>query len=353
MKIFQAVNNPYQALTPYMHTFMSSISSQYGDVKWGWGPEKIWLKDIFSYDIIHIHWPDLLLCGHSPQDLSKRIQEIKAKNIIIICTCHNLVPHYCNDPQRINAYSTVYNLADYMIHLGQYSLNIQKAAFPHVKHIFLFHHVYNNLYKKIYSKQESCQKLGISSSNTNILCFGTFRSDDERILVKQVAKKLKKNNVYILAPNFWGKTRSELSMRILLFFKRILYKKIYHVITNRKESVSDEKLPFYYGASDIAFIQRLNILNSGTVPMALLMGKTVVGPNQGNVAEILQKTENFMFDAQDFSSIVNSITNAIHSDYQQKGIDNRNFALQFLSTEKISSQLHGIYQNCIKEKVSS
>lgn len=353
MKIFQAVNNPYLALTPYMHTFMSSISSRYGDVKWGWGPEKIWQKEIFSYDIIHIHWPDLLLCGHSTQELRKRMQEIKTKNIIIICTCHNLVPHYCNDTQRINAYNIVFNLADYMIHLGQYSLNIQRAAFPNVKHIFLSHHVYNNLYKKNYSKQECCQKLGIPSSSTNILCFGAFRSDEERKLVKHVAKKLKKNNVCIIAPNFWGKIRSELSMRVLLYFKCFFYKKIYHIITNQKESVPDEELPFYYGASDIAFIQRINILNSGTVPMAFLMGKTVVGPNQGNVAELLQKTKNFMFDTQDFSSVIHSITNAIQSNYQQRGKNNRNFALRYLSTEKISSQLHEIYQKCIKEKISS
>ena len=349
MKIFQAVNNPYEALTPYMHTFMSSISSQYRDVKWGWGPNKIWLNEIFSYDIIHVHWPDLLLCGHTPQELKKRIQEIKLKKIIILCTCHNFIPHYCNDVQRIDAYNIVYSLADYMIHLGMYSLNEQKKVFPNAVHVFLPHHVYNHVYQKIYSKKESCQRLGIPSSSINILCFGTFRSDEERTLVKYVAKKFKKNNVYIIAPNFWGKTRSKLTMKILLFFKSFFYKKKYHVITNCKEFVSDEELPFYYGASDIAFIQRLNILNSGTVPMALFMGKTIVGPNQGNVAEILRKTENYLFEAHDFLSVIQALKDALHSNLQQKGKKNRDYALRFLSTDKISSQLYNIYQQCFKE----
>ena len=234
MKIFQAVYNPYEALTPYMHTFMSCISSQYGDVKWGWGPEKIWTAEIFSYEIIHIHWPDLLLCNHTPQELEKKIKEIKSKNIVILCTCHNLVPHYCNNPQRIEAYNIVYRLSDYMIHLGTYSLNIQKNLFTKTTHVYLPHHVYNNVYKKFFSKKESCSKLGIPSSSINILCFGTFRSDEERLLVKKVAKELKKENVYIIAPNFWGVTHQGRLRKIRKYLKIFFYKKNYHIITNNK-----------------------------------------------------------------------------------------------------------------------
>jgi hypothetical protein len=53
--------------------------------------------------------------------------------------------------------------------------------------------------------------------------------------------------------------------------------------------VDDNILPYYYAASDLAFIHRVKILNSGNAIMPMLFGKVVVGPDVGNVGVLLKK----------------------------------------------------------------
>lgn len=343
IKIFQAVWAPYEALTPYMRTFMTCISSKFGDIQWGWNPNKFWSNDILSFDIIHVHWPNLLLQGREPALLKKRLLELKKKGILIVSTCHNFVPHYCNESNQIEAYNIVYSLSDYMIHLGTYSLNIQTKAFPNTKHIHLPHHVYDQVYTNILNKRYCCEKLGISAATTNILCFGAFRSDEERQFVIDVAKHLKKNRCKIIAPNFWGFTNSSLKTTVFNKLKSQFIKYKYNIITGKTKNVPDEQLPLYYGAADIAFIQRKKILNSGTLPMALYMGKVVVGPDTGNVSELITETGNFLFNPGNTGSTVEAIKRALHCDLMKKGKENHNFAIENLNTDKISTRLHDIY----------
>lgn len=56
------------------------------------------------------------------------------------------------------------------------------------------------------------------------------------------------------------------------------------------ELIDNCDLPYYMAASDVIFIQRKDILNSGNVPLAFLYHKVVVGPKVGNIGELLSET---------------------------------------------------------------
>lgn len=51
--------------------------------------------------------------------------------------------------------------------------------------------------------------------------------------------------------------------------------------------------------ADIALLQRVKILNSGSLPLNFYFGNVVVGPDVGNVGEILKKTGNPVFNVED------------------------------------------------------
>lgn len=126
INVFIAVNDPWKEPNPYIRTLIEGINS-YGSIKWGYGIDKFWDDDIFNFDIIHIHWPNLLLSQrgeHSICDLKERITLLKQKGIRIVATCHNISPHYVptSSPLALS-YSIVYSLCDVMIHLGEGSLN--------------------------------------------------------------------------------------------------------------------------------------------------------------------------------------------------------------------------------------
>jgi glycosyltransferase involved in cell wall biosynthesis len=111
--------------------------------------------------------------------------------------------------------------------------------------------------------------------------------------------------------------------------------------------VSEEVLPYYFGAADIVLIQRMKILNSGNLPLSMFMGKVVVGPNVGNVGRILTETNNPTFIPRDTSSILKAVHKAFTLLEEGKGIENRHYALDNWSTDIISKKLFNYYKEII------
>ena len=79
----------------------------------------------------------------------------------------------------------------------------------------------------------------------------------------------------------------------------------------RRGVVDLEDVPAYFVAADVVFIQRLEILNSGNVPMAYAAAKVVVGPDMGNVGELLRATGNPAFDVHDHKDIIEKCKQAL------------------------------------------
>ena len=84
----------------------------------------------------------------------------------------------------------------------------------------------------------------------------------------------------------------------------------------------------WLSASDIVFIQRIEILNSGNLPLAFSAKKKVVGPDVGNVGEILNETGNYVFNPNDRSSVRQSVLNAVNDMRNSNllGIQNYHYA---------------------------
>ena len=351
MKVFQCVNNPYKLGNPYISTLMDGISEICNDIEWGYGLDNFWKDIIFEYDIIHIHWPGMLLAsgveGNKLLKIKKRFLTLKESGIKIYTTCHNLEPHYTSNQDEKDVYSLVYGMADTMIHLGEYSKLIMSERYPKARHEIIPHHIYDRLYKKT-TKTESTKKLGLNPNKKYILCFGAFRDDEERNIANQVLESFRKKGVEVLAPNYYKIVKRRNLLLMIYQWLKCKWKTIsmpgLHI---RGWYVSDELLPYYYGASDISLIQRKKILNSGNLPMGLMMGNVVVGPDTGNVGGILKQLDNPVFDPTDDSSIISALENAFHLVENGKGEENTRYADEHLSTHVISAQLLQLYRSCI------
>jgi hypothetical protein len=82
-------------------------------------------------------------------------------------------------------------------------------------------------------------------------------------------------------------------------------------------------------------IQRKRILNSGNLPMGFYFGKPVVGPDVGNVGEILRSTGNPVFDPEDCASVAASLSRGFECANAGMGDANRCFADREWSLSKI------------------
>jgi len=355
IKIYQPIANPYTYPNPFIYAMMDGIDEQYDDIKWSWGHELFWTDRVFNYNIVLIQWPEKVLTRsgnldleHDLDDYRERLLEIKSRGITIISFVHDTVPHYCKDSMPPKCNTLVYSTADILLHMGEYSKNDFEELYPHVKHVNLGpHFLFNQVYKKEYTKEQGCAVLGFNPKYKYVLAFGAFRDDEERELVFNLAEDLKTydDNIMILAPGFMNipaaKGRFDIAPRLTKY--NMKHKK--HIICNGRHfmAVSEELLPYYYAVADVCFLHRKKILNSGNVPMAFLMIKVIAGPNVGNVGEILKKMDNPVFDVDDRKSVCNSVKHAFELAKVGKGKWNHSYAMEQFSTEIFSKKLHDVF----------
>ena len=82
--------------------------------------------------------------------------------------------------------------------------------------------------------------------------------------------------------------------------------------------------------------------------MAFHAGKVVVGPDVGNVGPILCKTGNFIYDPHDMRSAVSALQNALEA--TSKGGENKTYATEHWSSERIAASLLKYYQQALYRK---
>lgn len=353
MKIFQLFVDPYlPSVNPYVATLMDGVKTIDQSVEFGFGLEKFWEDVIFDYNILHIHWPDFLLSVRSTHadvlQVECRLREIRHHGIKIIVTCHNLKAHYAKNPSFDEAYDVAYSSADVILHMGSYSKNLFEKQYPQAKHIILPHHTYDTLYRLV-DRNESLKKLNLDPAKRYILCFGAFRDKEERVIADEIVGHYRSRGYELLAPGYIRlvKRRNFIIQALQwIRWKYICIMKKYMHVYGR--FVSNEMLPYFFCAADISIIQRRRILNSGNLPLGFLMENVVVGPDVGNVGQLLKDSGNPTFNPNDITTLFDAIDKAFTLKDLGKGLDNRDYAKKHFTTEIVSKQLLNIYKSCVE-----
>lgn len=346
MKILYPHDDPWNATNPYIRTLIDGLKKAYSDFEYGFNTETFWTDALFDYDIVHIMWPQGLLLGrYTSAEVESRLLEYKKQGGIIVSTCHNLVPHYDSDEECNRSYEIVYRNSDCIFHLGEYSLNLFKKKYNASKNILLYHHVYDSIYPDIPSKNVARHILNLKAGYRFILCLGAFRSEAERNLIMELSKRLRKDKIVILAPSFIFVPKRKNVFKIFRPLIRYFYYSIFYPnIKKRIGIIPDSLIPYYCCACDLVLIQRVEVLNSGNLPLGFYFGKIVVGPNIGNVGYILSKRHNPVFDIMDVrGSLPKAVLGGLELAGTNLGMENRSWIIKHCSTAEICRKLYCQY----------
>lgn len=307
-----------------------------------------------NYDLIHFQWPEAIyswkknVTDKQVERLRNRINNAKRKGVKIAMTCHNLKPHIITDANVFSLYEIIYESCDVIFHLADYSRQFLEKKIPYAKHYILPHHLFNRIYTYDCDALKAKMEIGLSSEQTNVLCFGEFRTDEERQLILDLRKRTKGKAIQFVVPGFYRKRI--LSKNPFKSIKRFLHIVHYKQLGLKfhKGFISDRMTELYFSAADIVMIQRFSILNSGNLPMGFAAGKVVIGANIGNVGNILHETGNPTFDPHNINSVIEAIEKAKSLSNSGKGKWNKEYANMHWSTEVIAKQLLGYYEEILK-----
>lgn len=347
MKIYFVVSEPTERTINHFVTSLGNTLQKQG-CEVLYGRERLWTDEVFSCDIIHFQWPEYVL-GSPKQKLSnedlerleQRLKLLKNKGIKIFQQVHNLKPHTNDDRKMQQLYELFYQYADVIVHMGSFSRDILQPKYPKAQHVILPHHIYDDVYTFSESQDDARKKLKLQKNQKIVLSFGKFRNQQERNFVLNLQKKLG-NSVTFLMPGFYRNTLRTLNPKKICtrLFNTLRYK--LKGIKFSNDTIPDDLMQSYFCAADVILIQRLNILNSGNLPMAFATGKTVVGPDIGNVGQILHETGNYVFDPQNQDSAIEAIQRALNDTV--KGSENKNYAIEHWSSNVIAAKLLKCYQ---------
>lgn len=360
MKVLFAYRNNLINDNCFVKTLISGLRALHVDIDFSL--DEFWDENRSSaYDIIHIQWPEELFKWESPsfenlEKLRMKLDLLKKNGVKIVYTRHNLIPHY-SDEHLIELYSIIETHSMAIVHMGHYSMMEYNMKYPDNNKIQVVipHHIYENVYNENIPQNEARTRLDIPLDKFVILSFGKFRTREEIFMVLKAFFKLHLKNKYLLAPRIFPFEKypqnHKLKNRIISAFGYYIvypFSRLFNMkLGLEKQLIHDADLPLYFCAADVVFIQRKHILNSGNIPTSFLFKKVVLGPDTGNISEILRMTGNPMFDPADNKSILVALKKSYILCRKNWGMRNYEYAGKHWNIKNISNEYLRLYENVL------
>lgn len=356
----------FHSLNPYPQTIFDRLAEKHG-ILCDTSVPRFFLPDEFDYDIIHINWSEALISELVNTDLliasdnfypelfciREALMKWRAKAKVVF-TRHNELPHAGGNEFRILVEDLVLKHAHAVIHLGEYSRSsfLAERKAGSTIHTVIPHHMYDN-YPNDTTKAASRTRLKIPSDASLILVFGAVRKEEEKDFILRVFKEVGARRKMLLSPRWYVEDFSRYGR--LTRIRRKLNQRIYKWSNSRnmrlgnfRKSIPDENVQYYFNAADVVLIPRLKTLNSGVIPLAYAFGKPVVGPETGNLGEILESAGNATFKPADYVKAAGIITDLLSSgDTAEQGRRNHQFGLENFSLDIVSDAHLDLYKKLL------
>jgi glycosyltransferase involved in cell wall biosynthesis len=251
--------------------------------------------DFRDADVAHLQWIEYLVDKKDAtrQDVRDVVERLQNGPPLVV-TRHNYLPHQLSPDLGRVLYEKVYEVAECIVHLGQFSVGEYETRYPQIaknQNHYVVHHPIYTFYPNSVSRGQARKKLGIPQRSFVVLVFGIIRNREEKAFIEETFNRLNVDNKVLLVPRmiaFRGATRLSTTVRKFMLnlygtLERITFNRYYEF-----RRLSDEEIQFYLTSADVLLIPRQDTLNSGLPFLGWSFGKMVVGPAVGNIGEAIQ-----------------------------------------------------------------
>lgn len=240
------------------------------------------------YDVLHIHWPDLHLRARSSfHALAKHMRLallfalLRLRGTRIVWTVHNLKPHERHPPVGEILFPLWFpRSCTHAIALTNNGLASALARYPalHDKVAAVIPHGhYRDAYASAQPRRSCRNQLGLEHRFT-FLFFGNIRPYKNVPLLIAAFRQLPLQDVQLVIAGQPGHMMRIDELRKLAADDQRIRLSL--------QFVPDDKVPLYIGAADVVVLPFEDILNSGSVFLALSFNRAVLAPKLGALPEI-------------------------------------------------------------------
>jgi beta-1,4-mannosyltransferase len=264
-----------EAANPYFSSIYRRLA-RYGIETFGWGrPTRLgyWVVNVRPFDVIHVHFPELLL-GRRARGLSRArglawlayLREMRLRGSSVVWTAHDLGPHSTNmdHDEWVRVFGWFSREIDAVVHLSTASAEIVGARYPDVSRlpsVVIPHPTYRDVVGAPQDRGE------LSSNRISRLLFvgRVMAYKDLDTAVASVAS-LKDEGVRLTVA---GRCEdAALATRLQTFSGS----------SSRFEFgfLPDDRLPGLAAGHDAMLVTQTSFLNSGTIFLGLSLGLPVI-----------------------------------------------------------------------------
>lgn len=321
------------------------------------GLNKFWLPDETDCDIVHIHWPSILVSELVNREMlilppSFRSELFAVREVLhrwkqkakIVYTLHNYVPEGPGNEFSVLLHQLIHQHADAVIHMGEFSRKYfgENYARPGQRQVVIPHNVYES-YPDSATRAESRKRLKIGQKDFAVLVFGAVRNPEERDFIEAVFRRIDAPRKKLIAPRWYREDHSRYGMLYNLVKTRLenlkLAMKPHLILGNQRTSASAADVQYYFRAADVVLVPRGRALNSGILPLAFAFGKPVVAPRAGNITELLEASGNEPYEPQDASQAAGLVNRQIAAGaLEASGKRNYDFGREHWSLAEVARQ---------------
>jgi beta-1,4-mannosyltransferase len=316
--------NPYQAL-------LANSLQEYGvnvDFPQGYRRVLPLLREIiFSqkrYNLIHLHWILPYVKGKNKffklaytLKFLLDVALVKLTGVKIVWTIHNRINHDTHFPgielwlrrnlAKIVDSIILHNQATLEAIAQEYQFSLQKAT-------VILHGHYRDVYEPPIAQAIARQKLDLPPQGYVFLNLGLLRP------YKGIEKLI----------DTWSQNQHLFSQHTLLIagkadkvYANKLKEKIAHTkgIILIPEFIDADRIHLFFSAATFVVLPYNNILNSGSLILAMSYGLPVIAPKMGSIPEYLGNADQLLYDANNSFGLLNSMEMSLKHDINQLSQD--------------------------------
>lgn len=286
MRVFAYPAFANKHLNPYNALLYDSVKPLVDEVV-EFRPRR-WLRG--PIDILHLHWPDLVVRGSNAltslaraSAILMRLAECRARGARVVWTVHNIAPHDIHHAWLEAGFRSAFvRLLDGLTFLSAASRDEVLATHPELKAIpyaIIPHGHYKPIIDAPQARSAARQQLNLPADKFTFLHFGLVREYKNIPLLVREFLALERPDVFLIIAGSAGS-------------RGPLRTEIEQIVADRDNIrldlryIPEQTLHAYLAACDCVVLPYKKVLNSGSVMLALSAARPVVAPAVGSLVEI-------------------------------------------------------------------